>query len=406
MKDINLFQQALNLPSPWVVSASDFNQAEKQLHLHLDFPPGSTFSCSCCAKEGCSVHDTKEMTWRHLNFWQYETLITARRPRTMCAHCGTKVVDVPWARKGSGFSLLFEALIIKLAEDMPVNAIADLVGEKDTRLWRIIRHYVQEEYETLDFSDVTQVGFDETSQKKGHNYITVAVDLEEGTVLHVTEGKDSDTIKRFCEELEKHGGRAENIVDISIDMSPAFIRGAQDYLPDAEVTFDKFHVIKLLNKALDDVRRTEGKYNEVLKGSRYLWLKNQNNLTAKQDRQLQEILGFKRMNLKTVRAYNIKLAFQEFYKQPPDVAENYLKKWYYWATHSQLKPIKNFAATVKDHWSGILEWFTSNVTNGILEGINSLIQEIKSRARGFRNVKNFIAIIYLKLAGLSPLQPT
>ena len=289
---------------------------------------------------------------------------------------------------------------------MPINAISDLVGETDTRLWRIIRHYVKREYDKLDFSAVTKVGFDETSRKKGHNYVTVAVDLEDGSVLHVTEGKDGDAIKRFCEELEKHGGDVNKIVDISIDMSPAYIHGSETYIPEAKVTYDKFHVIKLLNKALDDVRRAEGKHNDLLKGSRYLWLKNQKNLTKKQRKQLQKILGLKGMNLKTVRAYNMKLAFQEFYKQPIDIAEDYLKKWYYWATHSRLGPIKEFATMVKGHWNGILEWFSSNVTNGVLEGVNSLIQEIKSRARGFRNVQNFIAIIYLKLAGISPPQPT
>jgi len=405
MKDIELFQAALDLSDPWFVSASVFDGKAKTLSLKLDFPPGSTFCCPECGAENCQVYDTKEMTWRHMNFWQYETHISARRPRVHCDKCGVKVVNVPWARRGSGFTLLFEAFVIKLAEDMPINAIAELVEETDTRLWRTIRHYVSKEHEQLDFSNVTKVGFDETSQKKGHNYITVTVDLDTSNVLFVTEGKDADTIKRFRDELIRHGGDPKSITDVNVDMSPAFIRGAQDYLPDSDVTFDKFHVIKLLNKAVDDVRREESKRNELLKGSRYIWLKNQVNLTIKQKKELEKILGLKGMNLKTVRAYNIKLAFQGLYQQN-EVAESYLRKWYYWATHSRIKPIKEFAETVKKHWEVILEWFSSNVTNGVLEGVNGLIQEIKSRARGFRNVQNFIAIIYLKLAGISPPQPT
>jgi len=406
MKDTELFQKALDLPSPWLVSSSVFDIEEKTLRLKLDFPPGSIFCCPECGAQGCQVYDTKEMTWRHMNFWQHPTQISARRPRVQCEKCGVKVIDVPWARSGSAFTLLFEAYVIKLAEDMPINAIADLVGETDTRLWRIVRHYVKDEHDKLDFSEVSRVGFDETSRKRGHDYVTVSVDLDTGNVLFVTEGKDADTIKRFRDELERHGGDPSNITDISIDMSPAFIRGAIDHLPDADVTFDKFHVVKLLNKAVDDVRRAESKTNELLKGSRYIWLKNQQNLTKNQSKELEKILGLKGMNLKTVRAYNIKLAFQEFYRQSLDVAEEYLKKWYYWATHSRIEPIKDFAKTVKTHWDGILAWFSSKVTNGVLEGVNSLIQEIKSRARGFRNVQNFIAIIYLKLAGISPLQPT
>jgi transposase len=313
---------------------------------------------------------------------------------------------VPWAREGSGFTLLFEAFIIKLAEKMPINSISRLVGEQDTRLWRIVRRHVEERYPELDFSDVTKVGFDETSQKRGHNYITVAVDLDKGSVLHVTKGRDQSTIKKFSKEFPKHKGKLKSISDVSIDMSPAFISGVASYLPDSEVTFDKFHVIKLLNTAVDEVRREESKEHDLLKGSRYIWLKNRDNLTSHQDEQLQEILGLEKMNLKTVRAYQIKLAFQELYRQPLDLAEAHLKEWYFWATHSRLEPIKKFAATVKSHWKGILKWFSSRVSNGVLEGTNSLIQEIKSRARGFKNVDNFIAMIYLKLSGICPPQST
>lgn len=406
MKDTDLFQMGLGLQSPWFISSSEFKPEAKELHLEIDFTPGASFICPSCSNEGCPVHDSKEKVWRHLNFWEHKTYLKARSPRVKCSECGVKTISPPWARSDSGFTLLFEALIIKLAESMPVNAIAKLVGEQDTRLWRVIRRYVNEEYEKLDFSHVTKVGFDETSQKRGHNYITVAVDLDEGKVLHVTEGRDQTTIKSFKDEVIKHGGDPNTITDVSIDMSPAYIAGVESHLPKSDVTFDKFHVIKMLNSAVDAVRRAESKEFDVLKGSRYVWLKNQSNLTSYQNSQLQEILGLPQMNLKTVRAYKIKLAFQDFYRQSPDVAEAYLKKWYWWATHSRIEQIKEFAYAVKRHWNGILQWFESKVTNGVLEGTNSLIQEIKARARGFKNVHNFIAVIYLKLSGICSPQPT
>ena len=183
-------------------------------------------------------------------------------------------------------------------------------------------------------------------------------------------------------------------------MSPAFISGAEDFLPDADITFDKFHVMKKVNEAVSDVRREEAKHQDILTKTRYLWLKNRDKLTKKQEATLNDILALRNMNLKTVRAYKIKLAFQELFKQPADVAEEYLKKWYFWATHSRIAHIIEAAKTVKSHWDGILRWFDSGLTNGVVEGINGEIQEIKARARGFRNTNNFITMIYLKLGGI------
>jgi transposase len=171
------------------------------------------------------------------------------------------------------------------------------------------------------------------------------------------------------------------------------------------LTFDKFHVLKLLNAAVDEVRRREQRERPELKRTRYLWLKNPERLTAQQ-RTILETLHPKSLNLKTVRAYRIRLAFQALWKQPPELAEAFLKKWYFWATHSRLEPIQQCAKTFKKHWQGILNWFQSLVNNGILEGINSLIQAAKARARGYRTVKNFITMIYLISGKLDFRLPT
>lgn len=405
MKETALIQLALGLAPPWKVMGCQFNPLQKRLDIHLDFPRGSRFPCPACGQGDRPVHDTEPKTWRHLNFFQHQAYLHARVPRTACDQCGTKQVEVPWARPQSGFTLLFEAYIMILAQSMPVQKIAELVSEHDTRLWRILHHYVEQAREEEDYSTVKQVGIDETSARRGHDYVSVFVDLEASKTVFATEGKDASTLDRFKADLCDHGGVPEAIEDVCCDMSPAFINGVEDNFPNAEITFDKFHVAKILNEAVDEVRRQEQKLIPELKGSRYLWLKNPGNLTANQADRLQEI-KLKDLNLKTMRAYQIRLNFQELWTQPVEKAESFLKKWYFWATHSRLEPVKQAAYTIKRHWKGILNWFTSSLNNGILEGINSMIQAAKARARGYRTKKNLITIIYIISSKLDYNLPT
>jgi transposase len=234
---------------------------------------------------------------------------------------------------------------------------------------------------------------DETSSKRGHNYVSLFVDIEGPKVLFATEGKDASTVKRFKQDLTDHNGAPEAIEEMCSDMSPSFISGVENCFPNAYLTFDKFHIMKITNEAVDEVRRQEQKDRPELFRTRYIWLKNLENLKPFQTETLEE-LTVKKLNLKTSRAYHIKLNFQELFNQPAENAEAYLKKWYFWATHSRLEPIKEAAYTIKRHWNGVLRWFQSGVNNGILEGINSLIQAAKARARGYRTTQNLITMIY------------
>jgi transposase len=289
---------------------------------------------------------------------------------------------------------LFEAFLLTLAKEMPVNAVARIVSEHDTRIWRILHHYVEQARRSRDDSGVTNVGLDETATKRGHNYITLFVDMEKSRVLFATPGKDAQTLEAFREDLEAHGGHAEQVGHMCCDMSPAYIRGVEDTFPKAAIAFDKFHVMKVINEGVDEVRRMEQKTRPELHKSRYVWLKNPENLKQSQKDRLEK-LDMKKLNLKTVRAYHIKLTFQELYDQPRRSAEAFLKRWYFWATHSRLAPMIDATGTIKRHWDGILQWFTSQISNGILEGLNSLIQAAKAKARGYRSTRNLVTIIYL-----------
>jgi transposase len=404
MKDKELFQKAIG-SDPWFVVSYEFDREKGRLDVELDFPPGRAFECPVCNGEGNKAHDTEKKTWRHLNFFQYEAYLHARVPRIHCGKCGVRLVQVPWARPGSGFTLLFEALVMILAREMPVKAMSKIIQEHDTRLWRILNHYVEEARKEADFSSVREVGVDETSSKRGHNYVTLFVDLEGPRTIFVTEGKDASTLSRFKGDLESHKGDAQAIEEICCDMAPAFIAGVEKDFPKARITFDKFHVLKILNEAVDEVRRQEQGLIPELKKTRYIWLKNPKNLKLREVSVL-EGLQLKKLNLKTMRAYHLRLNFQELWNQAAEDAEMFLKKWYFWATHSRLEPIKEAASTIKRHWAGILRWFKSKINNGILEAINSLVQAAKARARGYRTPKNLITMIYLISGKLSFNLPT
>jgi transposase len=289
---------------------------------------------------------------------------------------------------------LFEALVMAMVAEMPVKALAGLVGEHDKRIWRIVHHYVDEAVESQDLATVERVGIDETSSRRGHEYVTVFADLDERRGVFVVEGRDHETVSAFSCFLATHGGSSEQVKEVSQDMSEAFLKGTLKHLPEAEITFDRYHVKSHLSKAVDEVRRQESKqHRDVLANTRYMWLKRPANLTDKQRDLLDELLT---QPLQTVRAYTLAQQFDSFYElDDPDTAEEYLRRWIVEVDASGLEPLGTFARMLEDHWLGVIRWHHSKVSNGLLEGLNSLIQAAKRRARGYRSNRNFIAMIYL-----------
>lgn len=391
-----LFGMALGIVPPWEVTEVSFSKESNRLDITIDFQRGATFSCPVCGASA-SAYDTTEKTWQHLNFFQYEAYLHARVPRVNCPNegCGVKQVQVPWARAGSGFTLLFEALVMTMARDMPVNVMARLFSVTDTRLWRVINAYVEMARAKEDFSDVKRIGVDETSVKKGHDYVSFFFDLDKKKLLFGTEGKDNETVKDFVADLKKHGGNPEQITDAAIDMSKAFIKGIKEQLPNAATTFDRFHLIKLMNETMGKIRADEARqFPEILKKSRYLFLKNPENLTPEEEQRLDAIVTSQ--SLKSTEAYTHKLNLQNVYfAESRQEAETLLKQWYKKTSKSAIGLIHKMSKTVKDHWDGILSYFDSELTTGFLEGINSLIQAAKARARGYRNPRNMISMAYL-----------
>lgn len=405
MQDTKLFEMALGLIPPWLVEASRFDVEGERLDITINFAAGGRFACPACGAAECPAHDTEDKSWRHLNFFQHVCYLHARVPRVRCAQCGVKTVAVPWARAGSGFTLLFEAFVMVLARQMPVAAVARLVGEHDTRLWRILQHYVDQARAARDDSQVKAVGADETRRRRGHVYVSVVVDMETHAVLYATEGKDATVLERAAADLKAHGGDPERVEELCCDMSPAFIKGAGEHFPAAQITFDKFHVMKIINEAVDQVRREERKDRPELKDSRYIWLLNPDKLKAWQADLLAWLVR-PGLNLKTARAWYMRINFQEIFDAPAELAESLLRRWCTRALRSRLEPMREAVRTIRRHQDGILRWFQSRLTNGILEGINSLIQAAKAKARGYRSTRNLITMIYLIAGKLDLKLPT
>lgn len=395
MHDVDLFQRALGLQPPWGVVDVEFDAEEKRLDLRIDFAKGSKFPCPECARAECPVHDTEIQMWRHLDFFQHQAYLQARVPRVRCPEHGVKRVPVPWARGRSDFTLLFEALVMALVKEMPVAAVARLIGEYDKKVWRVVHHYVDAAVGAQDLSAMEELGIDDTSFRRGQSYVSVFCDLgpSERRAVFVADGRGQETVEQFAGFLSSHGGQPERIKEVCQDMSGPYLAGVREHLKQAEVTFDRFHVKQKLSEAIDTVRRAEAKeQKELLKNTRYLWLKRPKNLTAKQVDWLDQLL---QCPLRTARAYEQALKFDHFYELEADSAEEYLRRWIDEVRASELEPLHDFADTLEAHWHGVIRWHHSRMNNGMLEGLNSLIQAAKRRARGYRSTRNYKAMIYL-----------
>ena len=389
-----LFGMALGLQAPWKITDVTFktnDTARRELHLRIGFVTGSKFKDE--AGIDCAVHDTIERQWQHLNFFEHHCFLHCKVPRITTSEGKVRTVDVPWARAQSGFTLLFEAFALALIErEMPVTRVAQILGVHPQRIWTVFDHWVGKARANDDPSSIRRLGVDETSSKKGHSYVTIGVDLDAPRVIHATEGKGKQCMQSIAWHLIKKGVTPEQIEQLSMDLSPAFIAGAAESFPKASITFDRFHVVKLLNEAMNKVRIDERKEHAALKNHKYTFLKNKEALSDKKRQALEEMITlYPTLGV----AYRLKELFNDLWTMPDKPAANaFLNDWCAQVEKAKISAFQKFANTLRAHWSGIIHFVESNITNAILESINSKIQLAKRRARGFRNVKNYINMIY------------
>ncbi len=389
-----VFEAALGIGEPWSVASVEFDETAKVLTVLIDFKAGSRFAVSGYEGEH-PVHDTVAKTYRHMNFFQHECLLQVRTPRVKLPNGSVRLVEPDFAGRLSGFTLLFEALILMLAQQMPFAAVARLVGESAHRVMAVCERYVHIALGLADFSDVTALAIDETSRARGHDYVTLAADAVKRRVLFVTEGRDAKTIAELAAHLDEHGCAPGQIDTVSIDMSPAFIKGVSAQLPNARITFDKFHVVWHANAAVDKMRRIEQRTTKSLKGMRWSLLKDRASLKPDAAADLDSLIA-KMTTVRTARAWLYKERLREILgRKQINVVRGMLEHWCTCVMRSKVEPMKGVAAMVRRHLEGIVAWAQTRQTNGFLEAINGLFQAAKRRARGFTRLSTIKIVIFL-----------
>ena len=400
-----IFSLALGTTAPWTVTGIRFEQgtgSQRQLHIDIGFEPGSRFKDE--QDKSCPVHDTVKRSWRHLDFFQHECFLNCNVPRIKGSTGGISNVSVPWARSGSGFTLLFEAFALALIEgEMPVNRAAELMGEYPQRIWTIFHHWIEKALEQDQLGPIEHLGIDETSAKKGHQYVTLGVDLHNARVIHVAQGKDSKAVASIAKKMREKGADCAQVSEVSMDLSRPFMAGVSSSFVNAKITFDKFHIVKLLNEAMDTVRRQERHEHAALKGQRYLFLKNPASLSPSAKGRLEDMVELYPV---LGKAYRLKTLFADLWTMPDRAAARaFIDDWLREVHECVIGPFMRFANTVKAHLSGILQYFDSGLTNAVLEGINNKVQLAKRRARGYRNPTNFANMIYFLCGKLTMPYP-
>ncbi|WP_229521913.1 ISL3 family transposase [Massilia antarctica] len=412
-----LFTTALGLQAPWEVTEFKLDTGARRIDFEVRYQ-SEEMACPVCETPAQKIHSRMRRSWRHLDFFQYEAWVHAEVPRVRCRSCGkTSRIEVPWSRPGSHFTLLFEALAMSLCQTMTVAETARLLRVTAHRLWRSVGHYVAVARGKDDMSDVKLIGIDETSLRRGHQYVTVVHDLDAKRLLFATEGRGHETVAAFKADLIAHGGQVQGIAHVCMDMSQAYVKGVTEQLPQAQISFDRFHVIAMANDAMDKVRKLEmaeqprvvrsalGIERKTVRALMWGMRRDARSWTA---RQRDTMYLLQRSRLKTARAWRLKEALRDAYRQAvtannAEVAQSALESWMSWARRSRLEPFKKLALTLRERLPGVVRGMLDGRSNAYVEAMNGMLQQSKRAARGFRSAANFIAIAYLRMSKLTHL---
>jgi transposase len=319
------------------------------------------------------------------------------RPRRVeCPRCGLRVEDFPWAEPWARVTTALSNAVGRLARELSWQGTARQYGLNWKSVATIVKRAVQYGLRHRTRPPVHVIGIDEVSRRKGQVYLTVVYDLERRVLLWVGDERTEEAVKPFFTR-EMGPRRCRTLQVVCMDMWAAYANLVRQHAPNAQILFDRFHIVRHLNEAVDTVRRDlwrrlTSKERTTFKGTRWLLLKNPWNLTGNQKERLSTLVQW---NTPLVRAWYLKEAFQLFwtYKQPWR-AQQHLKKWIRSAMRSKLEAFKKFAHMLRSHLDGILPWTKIRVSNGAVEGMNNKIKSISHRSFGFRTAENFIAAIY------------
>ncbi|MGH3502158.1 MAG: ISL3 family transposase [Nocardioidaceae bacterium] len=403
MRDTELYRHLLGLVAPWEVERVGLSVEDGRVDVWVLHPDRTRFACPDCERE-LSVYDhSEERVWRHLDSCAFLTYLHARPPRIECPEHGVRQARLPWAEPHSRFTVLFERLAIDVLGACDVAAAAGLLRLSWDEAWHLMDRAVARGLAAKPLAAPTHVGVDEKAAGRGQDYITIVSDLDAGTVDYIADERRQASLDDYYARFTTD--QLAGIEAVAMDMWEPFATSTREYLTDADskIVFDRYHLMGYLTDAVDTVRKQENRAlaaagDKSLAGSKYLWLYSAENLPAKHT---DRFTALRSGDLRTARAWAIKESLRHFwsYKRRGWAAKHF-KRWYFWATHSRLKPIIEAAKTLKRHEAGLLSYFAHPITNAGAEGLNSRVQAIRVSARGYRNREHFKTAIYFHLGGL------
>ena len=404
MQDKELYQQILGLSSPWTVSDVQLDHDSQEIRVGVEHARGAKFCCpECSAELPCHDH-AAERRWRHLDSCQFKTVLIARTPRVKCPEHGVRNATLPWAEKGSRFTIMFERFAIDvLMAAQTVKGAQGILRTSWDETWHILDKAVERGKSRKCEKAMPRIGIDEKAFRKGQNYITLIYDLDNSTVEAIADGNDTDSGRDCFSQLSQ--SQRESVDAIAMDMSAAFVKAAKASIPLAEtkIVHDRFHVMKLANEAVDKVRRGEHRRltqdgDKRLSGTRYLWLTSQENLSDRQKERLDEAYQHE---LETGKAWAYKEMLRDLWtREDARSATAFFKDWYKRVIHTKLTHLKKVAKTIRERIANVVSYCTHGITNAVAEGMNSKIMSIKRRVGGYRNRENFKTAIYFYCGGL------
>lgn len=401
MQASELYSQILGIDIPWFISNIELDERLAQITVVLSHGKESKFPCSCCGELSSLYDHSKARTWRHLDTCQYSTYLRASVPRVRCNNCGVLVASIPWAQPHSRFSEMFECHVIDYLQNCQVierSAVALKTSPDQVRY--LMKKSVERGLSLRQAAElpIKRLAIDEKSQQSGHCYVTILSDADEGSVLAVSEGRTIESVQEAYNALTDR--QLGHVQSVTMDMWSAFETVTQQVIPHADVVYDRFHLSVYLNNSVDITRRAENKRlakagDESLKKTKYLWLKNPHNYTAKDEAQLSQL---KQANNtpELIKVFELKEEFRAFFACcTTEMAKLFFYEWQEKVITSQNTHLIKVAKMFEKHLEGMLHYIQHRVSNAIAEGLNSRIQQLKAKARGFRSAAAFrIAILF------------
>ena len=401
-----LYKNIIGVQAPWMVTSVTQNDYDKKITVRIEYDPEKTIACPICAQR-TKRYDHRVRVLRYLDTCQYETFLEVFVPRIKCEKDGVEQIQIPFAEKYSRFTSRFECAIIIWLKVCPISAVAENFKLSWDETDRIMQRAVERGLSRRKKLTVKNLGIDETAYQKRHKYDTILLDKDRDSVIDVLNDRKSETLETWLKTQENFD--LSSIKSITMDMWDAYIKAVRGAIPGAEekIAFDRFHVSKHINEALDKVRRRE--HNELLKQagesqlskSRFQWLINSNRIDNRNGKR-KAFLNLSRLNLETARAWRIKETANSLWDYIyMKVAEEGWKKLLWWMSHSRIPEMIKARKTIRNYFYGILNAIRLKVTNGMVESKNNSIQRIKRMACGFRNRNRFRNAILFHLGKLN-----